>query len=233
MKQTRNRPGGRPGSWTSRLAACLVAIAAVPVAWSGSFEPPRPGSYRLPVVQCAGDGEVLDHTGAERRLRDLTRGTVTVMSFIYTRCNSAKACPFATGVLNQLHLAAGADPALAGKLRLLSLSFDPEHDTPARMEAYSQWARAREVPVPWHFLTTRSQQELKPVLEAYGQVVDRRRKTGDPRGPLSHVLRVYLIDAAGRVRNIYSSDTLDLRLVLGDVKTLLMEEAAGEPGAHP
>jgi hypothetical protein len=36
---------------------------------------------------------------------------------------------------------------------------------------------------------------------------------------------VFLVDRDGRIRNIYSSGTLDLRLVLADVKTLLLEEA--------
>ena len=38
-------------------------------------------------------------------------------------------------------------------------------------------------------------------------------------------LRVFLIDRAARIRNIYSSGTLDPRLVVADVKTLLLEEA--------
>jgi len=42
---------------------------------------------------------------------------------------------------------------------------------------------------------------------------------------LYHTLRVFLIDRDGRIRNIYSSGTLDPRLVLADVKTLLMEES--------
>jgi len=41
---------------------------------------------------------------------------------------------------------------------------------------------------------------------------------------LYHILRVFLIDRDGRIRNIYSSATLDPRLVLADVKTLLLEE---------
>jgi hypothetical protein len=41
---------------------------------------------------------------------------------------------------------------------------------------------------------------------------------------LYHILRVFLIDRDGRIRNIYSSATLDPRLDLADVKTLLLEE---------
>jgi cytochrome oxidase Cu insertion factor (SCO1/SenC/PrrC family) len=54
--------------------------------------------------------------------------------------------------------------------------------------------------------------------------VDKRPDAANPQGPLYHTLRVFLIDRDGRVRNIYSSATLDRRLVLADVKTLLLEE---------
>jgi cytochrome oxidase Cu insertion factor (SCO1/SenC/PrrC family) len=188
------------------------------------YEAPTPGSYTLPVVKPAADGEVLDSKGRPLRLRELTRGRVTVMSFIYTRCMAAKACPYATGVLMQLHRVSAEDRELAKNLRLLSMSFDPANDTPARMAAYSALADSRNPASEWHFLTARSQAELQPILDAYGQAVDRRSNPNDPQGPLYHTLRVYLIDREGLIRNIYSSGTLDLRLVLADVKTLLLEQ---------
>jgi len=53
------------------------------------YDAPVPGTYTLPVVKPAADGAVLDSQGNALRLRELTRGRVTVMSFIYTRCASA------------------------------------------------------------------------------------------------------------------------------------------------
>jgi cytochrome oxidase Cu insertion factor (SCO1/SenC/PrrC family) len=47
-------------------------------------------------------------------------------------------------------------------------------------------------------------------------------------GPFYHVVRVYLIDAQGMVRNIYSYGMLDPRMVLADVRTLIMEAAAAD-----
>ena len=187
------------------------------------YEPPAPGSYALPVVKRAADGNVLDSEGHALRLRELTHGRITVLSFIYTRCAAAKACPYATGVLNQLHRFSQNDSALARNLRLVSMSFDPSADTPQRMAAYAGWVRGREPGADWRFITTRSQEELRPILEAYGQAVDRKKNPLDPTGPLNHTLRVFLIDREGRVRNIYSSGTLDPRLVLADVQTLIAE----------
>ena len=190
------------------------------------YDAPAPGSYTLPVVKPAADGEVLDSQGRPMRLRELTRGRVTVMSFIYTRCMAVKACPYATGVLMQLHQLSAEDRELAKNLRLLSMSFDPASDTPERMAAYSALAGSRNHASEWRFLTARSPAELQPILDAYGQAVDRRRNPNDPQGPLYHTLRVYLIDREGRIRNIYSSGTLDVRLVLADVKTLMLEQNA-------
>jgi protein SCO1/2 len=188
------------------------------------YDAPVPGSYPLPVIKPAADGEVLDENGRSHRLLELTRGRVTVMSFIYTRCAAAKACPYATGVLMQLHKLSAQDPALAAGVRLISMSFDPANDTPERMAAYSRLARTDRPAAEWRFLTTSSPALLKPILDAYGQAIDRKRNPLDPTGPLNHTLRVFLIDPQGRIRNIYSSGTLDLRLLQADVRTLMMEQ---------
>lgn len=189
------------------------------------YDAPAPGTYVLPVIKPAADGVSLDATGKPVHLRDVTRGRVTVMSFIYTRCGVAKACPYATGVLLQLHQASAKDAALARQMRLVSLSFDPDNDTPERMAEYAGLASQSANAAPWHFLTTRSQAELAPILTAYGQAVDKKQNPLEPTGPLNHTLRVYLIDREGRIRNIYSSGTLDLRLILADARTLMLETA--------
>ena len=187
------------------------------------YDPPTPGSYKLPVVKKAADGDVLDTRGRPLRLGELTRGRITVLSFIYTRCAAAKACPYATGVLRELHEFSTKDPALRANMRLVSLSFDPSSDTPAQMATYASVAKTTRPASDWHFLTTASRETLSPILDAYGQAVDRKQNPTDPTGPLNHTLRVFLIDHEGNIRNIYSSGTLDLRLVLADVRTLALE----------
>lgn len=192
---------------------------------SHDYDPPRPGSYSLPVIKVAGDGKVLDAAGKSFQLREVLHGRVTVMSFIYTRCAAVGGCPRAAGVLSELHRISASDGELASSLQLVSLSFDPVGDTPSRMAGYSRLAEGRASASEWRFFTTPSKDALEPILEAYGQVVERRANPADPAGPLNHVLRVFLVDGQGRVRNIYSSGTLDARLVLADVRTLLLERA--------
>jgi protein SCO1/2 len=189
------------------------------------YDPPVPGSYTLPVVKAADGGALLDSNGSLTNLSDLTHGRITVLSFIYTRCAAPKACPYATNVLGQLHSVSAEDKTLARNMRLVSLSFDPEHDTPQRLAAYSEYVRDTKSGCEWRFATAKSAAALDGILDAYGQAVDKRSNRADPQGPLYHLLRVFLIDRQGRIRNIYSSGTLDPRLVLADVKTLLVEES--------
>ena len=57
------------------------------------------------------------------------------------------------------------------------------------------------------------------------QAINRKTDAGSGGGPFNHTLRVYLIDRERRIRNIYSTGTLDPRLVLADIRTLLSEKS--------
>jgi len=221
----------------ARLVGALLllgkAIAAPPELEKAAYEPPAPGSYQLPVIKLAADGALLYSASRPVRLKDLTRGRITVLSFIYTRCTAVDACPSATGVLNELHELSTSDRVLSKSMRLVSMSFDPEHDTPERLAAYAQFSKSRPAAAEWSFVTAPSREALEPILKAYDQAVDRKTSPADPRGPLNHTLRVYLIDSEGRIRNIYSSGTLDVRLVLADVRTLLLEPDANRKTVIP
>jgi cytochrome oxidase Cu insertion factor (SCO1/SenC/PrrC family) len=192
------------------------------------YDPPAPGTYELPAIQPATDGTVLGRDRRPVRLHELFAGRVVVLSFIYTRCADPRACLRATGVLNQLQRLSREDPEFARRLLLVTLSFDPAHDTPEVMARYGRVFQSREGGAEWLFLTTKDQEQLKPLLAAYGQRVD-RRKTPSPEGPYYHPLRVYLIDGAKQIRNIYSYGLLDPRLVMTDARTLLAETADQSP----
>jgi cytochrome oxidase Cu insertion factor (SCO1/SenC/PrrC family) len=193
------------------------------------YDPPDPASYVLPVLQPAPDGLLLDAAGNRVQLHELVDGRIAILSFIYTRCTDPKACLQATGVLNRLQRLSREDPSLKDRLTLITLSFDPAFDTPEVMHRYGRVFQAEEGGVDWLFLTTANQEELQPLLQAYGQRVDRRKKPG-VTGPYYHPLRVYLIDHRQQLRNIYSYGLLDPRLVMTDVRTLLMEQKTEPQG---
>jgi protein SCO1/2 len=201
---------------------------SIPRSADYDYEPPALGSYALPSVEPAADGQVLDESGAERSLRAFLVGKITVMAFIYTRCGDI--CPQATMLLHELHGIASEDPTLRDEFQLITISFDPEHDTPEIMALHADALGYGSESAAWRFLTTPDQAALRPILDAYDQPIGPKTNPDDPLGSLAHQLRIFLIDANGEVRNIYSVGFLDPRLVMTDVRTLLLE-APALPGA--
>jgi len=214
----------RPATWGGLFfALCLACTAsAAPVM---DFTPPAPGSYRLERIQAAGDGAVLDSAGKRRRLAEFTRGRVTLLAFMYSSCADPNGCPYALTVMHMLKGELGKLPPAGGRVGFVSLSFDPERDTPAMLALYGA-QHASGGHVAWDFVTTRSRRELLPILKDWGQDVgiDVDRATGKAIGTYSHVLKVFLLDRSGWVREIYTTEYLLPAMVLNDIKTLLIEE---------
>ncbi len=217
-----------------RLAAAALlawlASAVVALGHDGAplppldFEPPAPGTYTLHRIMPAPDGEVLGLDGRPQRLARFTRERITLLGFIYTTCVDPDGCPLAFRVFDAVRHAVGGTPGLRDQVRLVSLSFDPEHDTPAAMRAYAgRRATDGADDVPWSFLTTRSARALRPLVEGFGQDIRTATDLVNGRRELSHVLKVFLIDRAGFVREIYSSMFLHPRTVLNDIETLLRD----------
>ena len=188
-----------------------------------SFEAPAVGSYELPVIDLASDGRVANTDGEDLNLSELMGDKITLLSFIYRTCDDVNGCPLSTMVLYTVGSKIDKEPALKDKLRLLTLSFDPASDTPAVMQEYGESILGSSK-VDWRFLTTRSEQQIQPILEAYQQsVVPDVIADGKPR-KFSHLLRVFLIDRNQQVRNIYSLSFLHPDILINDIKTLLLEE---------
>jgi cytochrome c peroxidase len=191
------------------------------------FEAPEPGSYRLPPLGDAADGRVVSSDGSPVTLHDMFDDKVVIMSLMYASCSDVNGCPLATAVLHQIASRMEKEPELAGGLRLLSLSFDPIRDTPAVMRQHASHHAGHGV--DWQFLTTASETELRPILANYGQsLVPEIDEEGNEVGDISHILRVFLIDPVGRIRNIYSVSYLHADTLIADVKTLLMESSESE-----
>jgi len=219
------------------LGLALAALPAAAAAHEGHAPPPgagvrsryafplpAPKSYSLPPIKAAGDGRVLDEDGREQALRQLLLGRVSVVAFIYTRCGDL--CPAASLDMSQLQDLAAKDRRVSRRMRLVTMSFDPEHDTPQTMRDYAAQFRSGAAP-EWLFLTAPDRAGLAPMLAAYNQTVDAKADPASAGGPLNHIFRAFLIDRAGQVRNIYSLDFFDPKLVLNDVRSLLLEEEGG------
>jgi len=189
------------------------------------YIPPAAGTYQLPPLGQAADGAVLDTSGKALRLYDLLQDKLVLLGFIYTHCPDVNGCPLASYVMKQVQHRLVDDKQLGDQVRLISLSFDPELDTPEVMSQYSHHFKRKDF--DWRFLTTGSEAALQPILQGYGQFREKfYNADGSYSGSMSHILRVYLIDRGQRIRNIYSAGFLHEATVVNDLMTLLMEEQA-------
>ena len=191
-----------------------------------SYEAPTPGTYRLPPIMRAVDGRVLREDASPVHLFDLMGDRLVLLSFVYTRCTDVNGCPLAKAVFHLVRARLKEHPELAGTTRLLSISFDPDNDTPEAMRAYRP--PSGDDSVEWMFLTTRDRTDLRPILDGYGQYTLREYdENGVYTGEFAHLLRVFLIDRERRVRNIYSTGFLHPDILMNDLETLLLESPAG------
>ena len=191
-----------------------------------SYEAPAPGTYRLPPIMDAVDGRVLRRDATPAKLFDLMGDRFVLLSFVYTRCTDVNGCPLAKAVFHLVRSRLKERPELAGAARLISISFDPDNDTPEVMRAYGP--QDDDGSVEWMLLTTRDRSDLEPILDGYGQYTLREYDhNGEYTGEFAHLLRVFLIDRERRVRNIYSTGFLHPDILMNDLETLLLESRSG------
>jgi protein SCO1/2 len=190
------------------------------------FVPAAPGTYRLDRIQAVPDGDVVNTANRAARLAQYTKGRITLLSLMYTSCADPSGCPMALYTLQKVRRDLEHEHSTGNRVRIVSLSFDPAHDTPDVMRAYGAGETQRHSPVPWVFLTARSPQDLRPVLDGLGQDVRVPADEAEAEDPanLTHMLKVFLIDRNGWVREIYSSSSLASQVIVNDVQTLLLED---------
>ena len=196
------------------LALAALALASAARAEDGTplYRAPEPGSYELPAIARVHERELVDSSGARVRFPGLAAGQVAVVALVYGSCHEATGCPASMALLRELDRRLAADPVREKRVRLACVSFDPAKDTPERL---AELRKNMEPQGDWRFLVPGTADELAPLLRDFGQDV---AELGG--GVKRHVAKVYLVDAALQVRNIYAPGMLDPSLVLADIDTL-------------
>lgn len=218
-----------PGLTTS-IAALATPLA--PGYGDLTYSLSAPDTYHLPVIGMAADGELLTVNNQSVQLHRLMGDKLVLLSFIYATCSDINGCPLATQVLHKISRELQRQATLASQLRLLTVSFNPEHDTPEQMRHYGENFKTGNF--DWQFLTTRDEHALQPILDGYQQNVQKiYDKNGRFTGTFSHLLRVYLIDKDKQIRNIYSADLLHPETLMNDVKNLLTPSTAEKTPSNP
>ena len=210
----------------------LVAAAAIGRAAEAPGEPallyvlPAAGSYALPPIDRVSEHVLLDSDGREASLLGLRSGRFAVVTFVYLGCHDAAGCPLLLATLQQVDRKLAASAALHGRVRLVTVSFDPARDGPAEMASLRQHLAPQG---DWRFFTGRDEAMLRPVLEDFDQdAVPALAREGESAGALRHVAKVFLIDGERRIRNVYGSGFLDARILMRDLETLLGEQSPSD-----
>jgi protein SCO1 len=120
------------------------------------------------------------------------RGHAVAVDFVYTRCQSL--CTLLSTGFQRLDRAEGARPD-SERLPLLSISFDPLRDTPARLRAYA--VRYGADGHGWRFARVRDARDLRVLLDAFGIVV-----IPDGAGDYQHNAAVHLLNADGKLARV-------------------------------
>lgn len=148
--------------------------------------------------------QLVDQSGRSLALRDL-RGKVVLLTFIYSSC--ADICPLITQamIVLQRRLA----PEEQGRVFFLSVTVEPEVDTPAVLRAY---ARRHSADLSsWAFLTG-NPKAIQEMWRSFGLTVNRRAN-----GLVDHPGWTFLIDREGMVRYRYIGGSIEVDAVMEDI----------------
>lgn len=168
------------------VCVLLILLVATGIGSAASAPP-------FPVIgKPAPDFALIDQQGRTTRLSQF-RGKLVLMNFIYTHCTDV--CPITTAALAQVQRSLVQRGWWAKEVIFISVTTDPQRDTPAAFQRYAQ--RHKADPRGWHFLTG-SLRTVQSVHQRYGVTV--RPRTG---GLQEHYLPTFVIDRQGTVLGAY------------------------------
>lgn len=122
------------------------------------------------------------------------KGQAVGLTFIFTRCPYPNFCPRMSSHFRDACRRLSARPEDPKNWHLLSVSFDPDYDTPAVLKAYAE--RYQYEPAHWNFATG-ALIDVDAITEQFGMFFA-------PDGPFfSHNVRTAVIDPQGRVQRIF------------------------------
>jgi protein SCO1/2 len=194
---------------------CLILVAALAGCGKkeAAFEvitPPAPAV--LPKHWNAPDFVLTERTGQTVKLADLA-GKVWVADFFYTTCPGP--CPTMTSRLSEVQKQLGTEP----DLRLVSISIDPEKDTPDVLKLYAEKFKATD---RWLFLTGEKAGIHALARDGFKMPI---AEPETPGGQIIHSTRLILIDRAGTLRGFYeATNETGVNDLIRDIRKLLGEK---------
>ena len=201
-------------TWRTVLAsACVVAagVAAAHTATDGFQAYTLESARRLEALRSPAPVPrlALELDDGRTQGLDAIAARVLLVDFVYTRCDSY--CSVLGAVFTRLQERLAPEIA-SGAVRLVSISFDPQHDDPAALAAYR--ARHRGDPDAWLLARPRRSAQTRTWLDAFGVVV-----IPDELGGYAHNAAVHVVGPDRRLVAIHDPDALDA--IVRDVHAVL------------
>ena len=192
-------PPGR-GFWLMMMFS-LVGVGAVAYVQYARVDAARHGINAmgapsdLAVLAELPDFSLTERSGKKVTLADL-RGRVWVTDFIFTSC--AGPCPVMSRRMGRLQSELQRDRM--DQVLCVSITVDPEHDTPQVLREYADSKGAD--PKQWLFLTGEKKAVRSLIIDGFKLTAP---KTPEEEESLLHSTRLALVDRRGRVRGYYST----------------------------
>lgn len=136
------------------------------------------------------------------------RGKTVVLNFIFTHCTSV--CPTQTQALRRVLEA--LPEAVRARVHFVSVSIDPEHDSPAALSAF---AHKQRVPLSHWTFVTGSRAAIEALSTEYSA-----KSLPEGAAPLDHRTEVRLIDAKGKLLQTYTGSPLDEARLNREIQTV-------------
>jgi protein SCO1 len=183
------------------------------ISFTKSSRPEGDGTSRVRLPDAGDvvpDFVFVNQSGKTVRLEQF-RGKPLLLTFIYTRCPFPDFCPLISGHFAEVLRLLQSDPAVFARAQLLSISIDPQHDTPVVLHSYGT-GYVKEIDPKfqhWQFVSG-SPEEVRKAADFFGLSYD------NTSGQIVHNLRTVLIAADGKIVKVYPGNQWTAAEAAGD-----------------
>jgi protein SCO1/2 len=178
--------------------------------------PPQVSQFRIPQPgEAVPDFSLINQNGRRIDLKQY-RGKVVLLTFIYTRCPFSDYCPRISGLFADLNRKLLAESDLADRTHLLSVSFDPAHDTPPVLRKYGvTYVGDGSGFAHWEFAVPPKKSDLPDMAKFFGLTYE------PDSGLITHNLSTTVIAPDGRIFRWYHGSDWNPDDLIRDVKAAL------------
>lgn len=198
-------------SWIEEIVITKEAVADPNAKSTDGVAEPKPGD-EVP------DFSLINQDGKRVHLAQY-RGKALALTFVYTRCPQPDQCTLMSTNFAAIDLELRKQPELNDKSHLLTISFDPDYDTPKVMRSYGAGHTGRyadESFQHWEFVTG-SNDEVKGIAQYFGLRYFKDTESGDEQ--VIHSLRTAVIGPDGKLVKLYRGNDWKPEQIISDLRT--------------